>query len=250
VSGERVIVAVDGAVARITLNRPERRNALDAAAWEELAGAIEGLRDRGGLGCVVLTGAGDAFAAGGDLGTMLAELRSPDGARRFRDRIARCLDGLAELPMPTIAAVNGPAIGGGLELAVACDVRIAAASASFAMPAARFGMVMAAEDFARLAAVVGVDRARYLAISAEQVDAAEAHRIGLVHLLTDDGELEDAVGRMARRLCRMVPEAVAWFRRAATGLTPALADPELERFEAECLTSEPFHERVEGYLAR
>src|SRR5260221_10336391 len=149
-------------VATITLNRPNLRNALDAEQWERLTEAIVRLDADQSLRCLMITGAGDTFAAGGDLKSMRAELDSARGPAKFRDRIHHCLDALYRFHTPTIARVNGPAIGGGLELAIACDIRIVSESVRFAMPAARFGMVMAYADFARLAGIVGVDRARFL----------------------------------------------------------------------------------------
>jgi enoyl-CoA hydratase/carnithine racemase len=249
-AGDAIAVSIDGAVARVTLNRPERRNALDATMWEQLGESVEALRDRADLRCLVLTGAGGCFAAGGDLTSMLAELEDPEGPSRFRDRVERCTEGLATFPAPTVAMVNGPAVGGGLELAAACDVRVAAPTATFVMPAARFAIVMAASDFARLASIVGIDQARYLTITAQEVDAAEARRIGLVHILAGEGELEAATDRVTRRLMAMDAEAVAWFRRAARSLAARHDDPGLARHEVECLVGSEFQRRVDAFLAR
>ena len=237
-------------VASITFNRPKLRNALDADQWDNLALALSTLQADESVKCVVLTGAGEVFAAGGDLKSLLAELADADGPTRFRERIHRSLRALYEFRVPTIAKVNGPAIGGGLELAIACDIRIASESARFAMPAARFGMVMARHDFARLASIVGIDRARFLAMTGEIIDGKEAFRIGLVHQVTAPAELDGTTERMTRRILGMEPEAIAWFRRAATSLETGRDLEPLRDFEETCLRRDEFRRRVEEFMRR
>ncbi len=242
-------VRADG-TAWVTLNRPEQRNALDAAQWERLAEALTRLAGDPSVRCLVLTGAGGAFGAGGDLTSMLAELATEGGAATFRARIHRCLAALYGFPVPTLARINGPAIGGGLELAGACDLRIASRAARFGMPAARFGMVMAYPDFARLAAIVGVDRARFLALTGEVIDGEEAFRTGLIHALVSPEDLDAATDRMTRRLQGMEPAAVAWFRQAAATLQGPAAPGRLRDFEEECLLRPEFRRRVEEFMQR
>ena len=240
----------DDGAAIVTLNRPSLRNALDADQWERLAGALAELDSDPAVRCLVITGAGDIFAAGGDLKSMLAELGTPGGPAKFRQRIHHCLGALYRFRAPTIAQVNGPAIGGGLELAAACDIRIASVAARFAMPAARFGMVMAYADFARLAGILGVDRARYLALTGDIIDAAEGYRIGLVHQVVPAGELGDATEKLVRRILGMEPEAVAWFRRAAATLSAGSDPTPLLPFEDACLTRAEFRDRVEAFMRK
>jgi enoyl-CoA hydratase/carnithine racemase len=250
-SDEPLLVEVrDGGAAWITINRPEQRNALDAEQWDRLAAALARLAGDSAVRCLVITGAKEAFAAGGDLKRLLAELDAPDGPATFRDRIHRCFDGLCSFPRPTIARVNGAAIGGGLELAIACDIRIAVQSAKWGMPAARFGMVMAATDFTRLASIVGIDRARFLAITADVMDGEDAHRIGLAHELVAAADLDSATERWTRRICGMEPEAVAWFRRAALTLEKGDKLASLGAFEEDCLRRPEFRRRVEEFLRK
>jgi enoyl-CoA hydratase/carnithine racemase len=237
-------------VGTITLNRPNLRNALDADQWERLTEAIVRLDADQSLRCLMITGAGDTFAAGGDLKSMLAELDSERGPAKFRDRIHHCLDALYRFHTPTIARVNGAAIGGGLELAIACDIRIVSESARFAMPAARFGMVMAYADFARLAGILGVDRARFLAITGEIIDGAEAFRIGLAHQLVSPTELDTVVEKLMRRMTAMEPEAVAWFRSAASTLEAGGDAAPLKAFEEACLTRDEFRRRVDAFMRK
>ena len=248
---EPLLVEVrDEGAAWITFNRPDQRNALDAEQWDRLAAALSRLAGDSAVRCLVVTGAKDAFVAGGDLKRLLNEIDAPNGPSAFRERIHRCFDALCSFPRPTIARVNGAAIGGGLELAVACDIRIAVQSAKWGIPAARFGMVMAAPDFTRLASIVGIDRARFLAITADVIAGEEAHRIGLVHELVAANDLDSAIERWVRRICGMEPEAVSWFRQAALGLEKSADLESLRPFEEECLRRPEFRRRVEEFLRK
>lgn len=246
-----LIVDVDAdGIARIVLNRPAQRNALDAEQWQRLGDALDRLAADGSVRCLIVTGRNRAFASGGDLGTLLNEIDQKDGAARFRERLHRAFEGLYKFPAPTIAQVNGPAIGGGLELAIACDLRIAVSNAKFGMPAARFGMVMARAEFARLASIVGIDRARLLAITARIVEAQEALQLGLVHRLAEPEELEGETVSTARELCEMDPAAVSWFRQAALHMERGSDLSPLADFEEECLVRPEFRSRVEAFLKR
>ena len=240
----------DDGSAWITFNRPQERNALDADQWDRLAEALVRLASNSEVRCLVITGAKQAFAAGGDLKRLLNELDGPNGPTAFRARIHNCLDALSSFPRPTIARINGPAIGGGLELAVACDIRVAVQSAKWAMPAARFGMVMAINDFTRLASVIGIDRARFLAITAQVIEGEEAHRIGLVHELVTAADLDAATERWVRRVCGAEPEAVAWFRQVALGLEKNKELQPLRYFEEDCLRRPEFRRRVGEFLLK
>ncbi len=240
----------ENGVARLTFNRPGQRNALDASLWESLGHRLEQLAFNPDVRCLVITGAGEAFAAGGDLKTLLAELKDEAAAKAFRARLHRCFEAICHFPHPTIAAVNGPAIGGGLEIAISCDIRVAARTVRFGMPAARFGMVMAQADFARLANIVGIDRARFLTMTGEVIDADEGFRIGLVHELADSEKLEAAVARWQKRLAAMEPQAVRWFRKVSWAMEATPEQSELATFETDCLVRPELRRRIEEFLRK
>ncbi len=244
-----LVERVEG-VATVAFNRPDQRNALDAEQWERLAAALQDIAADSTVRCLVLTGSGKAFASGGDLKRLLTEIDQPGGPRRFRERIHACFDALYHFPVPTVAKINGSAIGGGLELSVACDIRIASREAQFGMPAARFGMVMSYADLSRLAAVIGTDRARYLVLTGQVITAEEAYRIGLVHVVTEPGDLDEATSQTVRRLTGAESGAVRWFRRAIERIM-ANADPaDLLGYEEECLTTPEFRRRVAEFISR
>ena len=167
-----------------TIDRPETRNALNAELCLQLLGHLESVPD---LRAVVVTGAGDkAFCAGADLAVRAADTAEPGGADTFRPAFDRLLDAIVDYSAPVLAAVNGPAIGAGMQLAVACDLRVAVFNATFSIPAARLGVFLSPRNVARLAALVGQGAARDLLLAARTLDADEAAAVGLVQRRVPD----------------------------------------------------------------
>jgi enoyl-CoA hydratase/carnithine racemase len=176
---------LDGPVARLTLKRSEARNAIPAELWPEIASRA---RDAAGEGArvLILSGGANAFCAGADLSEFRA-LQSDEPARlRFREAMREGIDGLAALPLPSIALIEGPCFGAGVALVMACDIRIASPAARFAITPAKFGISYPQEDIARLVALVGPGQAARFLLSAETIDAAEAARIGLIEIVAED----------------------------------------------------------------
>jgi len=192
-SNIRVSACKDG-VATITLDRPSKKNALSLALREEVIGALEHLGSHESVGCVVLTGEGDTFSAGFDLG----EFAIDDIA--FQRKLWDSSDGfhhaLLRFPLPLIAAVNGPALAGGFDLAVLCDLRIASSSARFGHPERSFGDVV----YGPLHDLVGGAVARDLCLTGRTVDAGEAHELGLVSQVIAPAELAAASEDLARTI--------------------------------------------------
>lgn len=209
-----VLVERTEGVATITLNRPDRMNALSGETLDALGDACEKAASDDDVRCVVLTGAGDrAFCAGGDVKAM-AEARSGNGAAdgagaTTEDRVATIQRQqrqtsllLHTMPKPTIARINGYAMGAGLSLALACDLRVLAASAQLGTA---FAGVALSGDFGGswfMTRLVGTAKARELYLLGERVSAAEAERLGLVNRVVDDGELDGAVGELAAKLAK------------------------------------------------
>lgn len=202
---KNLLLAKDGSIATITLNRPEVRNALDLVTWRELEQAIGEVAADEGVHVLIITGAGDeTFAAGADL-NWLRDRSMLDTLEGYPQRVLQCLEDLAK---PTIAAVNGFALGGGCELALACDIRLASDRARLGQPEVRLGILPAAGGTQRLARLVGVAKAKELIFTGEIVDAAEAARIGLVNKVVAHGDLLDAAREMAGKIVRRGPLAV------------------------------------------
>jgi len=240
-----------GGVEVLTLDRPEALNALDSAMVEALHRELDRLERDRELGCLVITGAGEkAFVAGADV----AELRERRAAQAF-DRVnQRLFRRVAELPMPTIAAVRGHALGGGCELALACDLRIASPGAKFGQPEVGLGIIPGAGGTHRLARLVGLGRARDLIFTGEIIDAAEAHRIGLVEKLAPSDEgLLPAARSWAERIAR---NSIGAVRLAKIAVNHALDPGEPGRdllevlAQALCFDSPDKLARMDRFLER
>ncbi|HEU4673227.1 MAG TPA: enoyl-CoA hydratase-related protein [Candidatus Limnocylindrales bacterium] len=223
-----LLVEVEGAIATLTLDRPTALNALDAGLRTELAEAIGRLdRDRS-VRVVVLTGAGRAFCAGQDLREEPPPgMPRPSFTRILRETYHPIVLGLRRLDRPVIAAVNGVAAGAGASLAMACDLRIAAESASFVLAFGRVGLVPDSGATWFLPRLVGPARAAELAFVGDPVDARQAERIGLVNRVVPDDRLVAETRAFAERLASAAPRALAYTKRALnrsaeTGLVEAL----------------------------
>ncbi|GGK01856.1 enoyl-CoA hydratase [Pilimelia anulata] len=186
--------AVDAAgVATLTLDRPAKRNALTADMWAALPGVLDTLAADPAVRALVLVGAAGTFSAGADIDELYDSYGEPDAADAFHAINVAAEVALAGFAHPTIAAVEGACVGGGCQLAVACDLRFAAADATFAVPPARLGVVYPATATVRLAGLVGPARAKYLLYSAAPIDAHRAFAYGLVDEVVPGDVVERAV---------------------------------------------------------
>ena len=193
VSDAELTVEVTGPVATVVISNPARRNAMTAAMWRQLPELLDRLEPDPDVRALVLTGAGDAFCAGADLGDLAELLDAGDAsiAVAAEERLAR-------FAKPTVAAIRGACVGGGAQLAVACDLRIAADGARFGVPPARLGLVYPAPTTRRLARLVGPSAAKHLLFTAELIDAERALRIGLVDEVLPVDRLAARRGRTDR----------------------------------------------------
>ncbi len=212
---DTLLVARDGVRLTLTLNRPERLNALGRAEWEALGDAALGAAADPTLRVVVVTGAGRAFAAGGDIEEFQRVRRTPAEARAYDARVVRATAALAACPHPVIAAINGDCVGGGLEIAASCDLRIAAAGARFGIPVGRLAMAAPPEAGEALVDLVGRDRALSLLLEARRSDAAEADRIGLVTRVVADRDFAAEIDAAAARIAAGGPLAARAPKRVA-----------------------------------
>jgi enoyl-CoA hydratase/carnithine racemase len=194
----------DASLARLTLERPERRNAIPASDWAVLTERVKAAR---GARALVVTGAGGSFCAGADLGDFPMML---DEAARFRLAMRAALDALRDLPIPTIALIDGACYGAGVALAMACDLRLAAPDAPFAITPARIGISYPQEDVHRLVELIGPGQAARLLFTGLSIDGAEAARIGLVELAAPLAEREAVIAAILAN----GPESLATLKRA------------------------------------
>jgi enoyl-CoA hydratase/carnithine racemase len=205
-----------GGVEVWTIDGEARRNAISTALLRELGDELARAGGDRGLRCVVVTGAGDkAFCAGADLKER-AQMSAED-VHAFHDGLRRALRGIEEAPQPFVAAINGAALGGGLELACACDLRVAAESAQLGLPEVSLGIIPGGGGTQRLARLVGVAHAKDLVLTARRITAAEALAMGLVTRLEPGSRLLAAALELAEQIARNAPVSLRQAKRAIDG---------------------------------
>src|SRR5215468_3647507 len=204
---DTLTIAVADRVATITINRPDKLNALNDLVIAELGDAIDEVRANNDVGGVILTGAGRAFVAGADISEL--EKHGAMSAKALAQRGQEVFSRFETSPKPTIAAVNGFALGGGCELAMSCHVRIASETAKFGQPEVKLGLIPGYGGTQRLPRLVGKGRALQLLLTGEMIDAQEALRIGLVNRVVAADELIFAATAMMRAMLVNAPLALA-----------------------------------------
>lgn len=212
-SYDTILTTQDGPSRVITLHRPERRNAVSLRMMDEIIQAARDAESDPSVFAVVLTGGSTFFSAGADLNEALQVRTADQGTKYFGSwhRLTRALETLGK---PVIAAIEGFCITGGCELAMACDLRVAGAGAKFQITSSRIGTVAGAGGTQRLPRLVGPAKALELLLSAEQIDAEEAHRIGLVNRLVPAGQALDVTKGIAEVYAQRAPLSLAFTKRA------------------------------------
>ncbi|POX51001.1 enoyl-CoA hydratase [Streptomyces sp. Ru71] len=205
--------SVTDAVATVVIRHPAKRNAMTAAMWRALPPLLDGLAADPRVRVLVLTGEGGTFCAGADISTLQG---SPEQAQRLA---VLAEEALAAFPKPTLAAVRGHCVGGGAQLAAACDLRFAEAGALFGVTPAKLGIVYPASATRRLAALVGPATTKYLLFSGELIDAERALRTGLVDELLPEGELDKRVAEFTRTMAARSQLTQAAAKEFANGRT-------------------------------
>jgi len=220
----RVLYESHGGIARLTINRPEKLNALDRQTMVEIDQAVAAAGEDAAVGVLIVTGAGEkAFVAGADISELASQ--TPVEGAEYARRGQAVLERLERLGKPSIAAINGYALGGGLELAMACTLRLAAETAKLGQPEVALGIIPGYGGTQRLSRLVGSGRALEILLSGDPIDAREAHRIGLVNRVVPQEELPAAAEALARTLLGRGPVALRYVLQAVhEGLQMGLAE--------------------------
>jgi len=243
------------AVARLRIANPERRNALDHDVLDAIAEALPQL-DRGiETRCVVITGAPPVFSAGYDLGSFAAETFERDAEALVAHPYHAAMEAIARHPWPTVAALNGHCIGGGLELAITCDLRICAAGAKLGMPPVKLGLVYGHTGLRKFLDTVGLARTKELFLTGRNFEAARAEQIGLVHEVVADEELEETAVALAAGIAANAPLSMRGNKSAIEVLnaSPILSEQKeagLIALRESCFSSEDLREGVQAFAEK
>jgi enoyl-CoA hydratase len=249
---ENLLLEHDGGIATVTVNRPKVLNALNTQTLDELRRTLLALRRDDSVRVVVITGAGEkSFIAGADINEL--SVQTPIGGRDHAMRGQHVLDLIENLGKPVIAAINGYALGGGCELAMACTIRVAADSARLGQPEINLGLIPGYAGTQRLARLIGRGRALELLLTGDHVTAQEAHRLGLVNRVVPAAELMAEVRRLATSLAAKAPVAARYIIDAVNkGLEMPFAEAEM--FEATLFglvsTTEDMREGTKAFLEK
>jgi len=250
-SYETLLVEQRGRVALITINRPDKRNALNIKTRQEGAAALEELREDEGVRVVVFTGAGDkAFVAGADI----AEFAGRTAVTQRDVMTSRSLfTAIDSFPKPVIAMINGYCLGGGCELALACDLRIASDKASLGQPEINLGIIPGGGGTQRLTHLIGEGKAMELILTGDIIDAQTAYKFGLVNLVVPAADLEAKTMEIANRIAEKSPVALRMAKEAVKTASRANLDEGLRReidLFALCFSSEDKDEGVKAFLEK
>jgi enoyl-CoA hydratase/carnithine racemase len=240
-----------GSALWIRVDRPAARNAMTFAMYDRLAAVCRDADTDDAVTAVVLTGSGEAFVAGTDIGQFV-DFTSASQALEYEHRMDAWLGAIEAVRVPTIAALRGPVVGGGLAIAAACDLRVAAPSARFGVPVARtLGNCFSAANLVRLAALVGLGRVKELVLTARLIDAQEARAIGLVsEVVSGEDALEARVEELAEQLASYAPLTLRATKEMVRRIRARMMPAEAADLVALCYTSADFREGVAAFLER
>jgi enoyl-CoA hydratase len=207
-------LAVEGEIATLTLNNPDKLNAINLAMWQQLSANMATISADRDIRCVMLRGAGDqAFAAGGDLEEFVTGRATLEQALHYHGEVAKALNAIADCPHPTVALIKGACIGGGLEIAGVCDLRIAGESARFGAPINKLGFSMYPGEMEGLLRLAGPAVIKEILLEGRILSASEAYEKGLLTRVVKDEQVEDEAYASARRICQGAPLVAGWHKQ-------------------------------------
>ncbi len=248
----QILLQRAGAVATVVISHPERLNALSLAMWRALADTIATLNSDASLRCVVLRGDGErAFAAGADIAEFATERCDSIRARAYGEAIDRGMAAVRDCLHPTLAMIRGACVGGGMELAAVCDLRICSASSRFGVPVKNLGLVMGLHELQGLIALVGRARALEIVLEGRIYNADEAARMGLVNRVVSDDRLAAECAATVERICAGAPLVARWHKSFANRLADPhpLSEQELAQNYA-CFDTEDFNIGYQAFLGK
>ena len=247
-----ILVSRDGAIATVALNNPERLNALNKPMWARLGAVMRELSADDALRCIVLRGAGEkAFAAGADIAEFASERANSKQAKPYGNLIHETMQAVARCRHPTVAMIKGACVGGGLEIAAMCDLRVCGNSSRFGIPVNKLGLTMAYGELMGLLALVGRAVALEILLEGRVFEADEAYRKGLVNRVVPDDQVEAEVYAAARRIAEGAPLVNRWHKQFIERLTVTAQIPPTDWDEGfACFDTADYQEGVAAFLAK
>jgi enoyl-CoA hydratase len=250
----KILQSSTDAIGVITFNSPEKRNAMSLEMWEGFGNALIELRDDPGTRVVILRGAGDkAFVSGADISQFEKTRHNAEASEEYSRRSAAQRALLADFPKPVIASIRGFCMGGGMQVAMSADIRIAAEDSQFGIPAAKLGIAYGFDGLKHLVSLVGPSWARLLMFTGMRIHSSEAVRIGLVDRVVPDAELWDATMEIARTISGNAPLAI---KAAKITIAQVLKDADdrdmnaVKQIGLECMDSEDFREGRRAFMEK
>ena len=242
-----ILTTISGQIGWLTIANPLNRNAMNLAMYQQIPSAIDELVNAK-IRVVIVQGHGDeAFGAGSDI-SEFETLRTPDNAGTYDDAEADAHEALEHAPVPTIAMVKGPCRGGGLAIALACDLRYASEEATFAAPPAKLGIAFPHPAVESLVNAIGDTHARRLLLTATTIDAQEAYRIGLIHRVMDASILETEVGSIATGICKLAPNSLTAAKTSLANLKGQATQQQVQDAIAACYESQDYQEGIKAFM--
>jgi enoyl-CoA hydratase len=253
-AGGKILLGISDGVGVITFNNPEKRNAMSLDMWEGLGHALVELRDDADVRVVILVGAGDkAFVSGADISQFEKNRHNAEASEEYSKKSAAQRALLADYPKPTIACIRGFCLGGGMQVAMLADIRIASDNSQFGIPAAKLGIAYGYDGLKHLVSLVGPSWARLLMYTGMRIDSAEAVRIGLVDRVLPDADLWNATMEIARTISINAPLAI---QAAKITIAQVLKDESHRDMDAiknigtACMDSEDFREGRRAFMEK
>lgn len=249
---ELIATALDGAIATVTLNRPEKLNAMTKPMWQGLGDAMRGLSANDAVRCIVLRGAGGkAFSPGNDIAEFATERSNFEQGKAYGAVLHDALGAIADCRHPTVALIEGICVGGGLEIAALCDLRICGSSSRFGVPINKLGLVMAHAELAALVRLAGRAVALEMLLEGRVFGAAEALEKRLVNRVVPDADVEAEAQVTARRIAAGAPLAARWHKQFLRQLEAGQPLSEAERDEGfRCYDSDDFRVGYSAFLGK
>jgi enoyl-CoA hydratase len=249
---DKILSATNGPIGTLTFNQPERHNAMSLDMWRAATAVLDQFEEDATVRVIVLTGAGGrAFVSGADISKFESERASADAVLEYNAAVDRFSQALGECSKPTIAMIRGYCLGGGVGIAVCCDLRIANEAARFAVPAAKLGLGYGYANVRRIMDLVGPQFATEMLLTARQFDAAQAERIGLVNHVVPDPEIESYVSDLAAMIAGNAPLTIRAVKRIVRELRSD--DPDVAACDAlarRCFESADYREGRQAFLEK